>query len=149
MNKNKLKRLRIILYAKAGYWLSVLSWLISFVWIQSSCDELRLKELAVFFSFLKIFEQLGSYWHPARGDSGVGMCIHVCLVWPVFQTTLLHTDSPLPIIPHLYVEWGLNKVQPRWRIEPGSSDQQPNALTTALLCFVKCLLAVYEYQSKW
>ena len=43
--------------------------------------------------------------HPARGDSGVCMCIHVCLVWSVFSTAFivphhlpvcrqLHTDSP-------------------------------------------------------
>ena len=43
--------------------------------------------------------------HPARGDSGVCMCIHVCLVWSVFPTAFivphhlpvcrqLHTDSP-------------------------------------------------------
>ena len=43
--------------------------------------------------------------HPARGDSGVCMCIHVCLLWSVFPTAFrvphhlpvcrqLHTDSP-------------------------------------------------------
>ena len=43
--------------------------------------------------------------HPARGDSGVCMCIHVCLVWSIFPTAFivlqhlqvcrqLHTDSP-------------------------------------------------------
>ena len=46
--------------------------------------------------------------HPARGDSGVCMCIHVCLVWSVFPTAFivpqllsvyrqLHTNSPARI----------------------------------------------------
>ena len=29
--------------------------------------------------------------HPARGDSGVCICIHVCLVWSVFPTAFLVT----------------------------------------------------------
>ena len=43
--------------------------------------------------------------HPSRGDSGVCICVHVCLVWSVFQTAFivshhlpvcrqLHTDCP-------------------------------------------------------
>ena len=83
--------------------------------------------------------------HPARGNSGVCMCIHVCLVWSVFPTAFivpcahhlsvcrqLHSDSPAHYTPYLDVEWGRNKVQPRWRIEPGPSDRQPDTLTTAL-----------------
>ena len=81
--------------------------------------------------------------HPARGDSGVCMCIHVCLVWSVLLTTFIvphHlscvgscTLTAQPIMLHLDVELWWNKVQPRWRIEPGPSDRQPDALTTTLL----------------
>ena len=63
-------------------------------------------------------------------------------MWPVFPTSFivqhhlpvcrqLHTDSPAHYTPSS-VEWGRNKVELRWRIEPGPSERQLNALTTAL-----------------
>ena len=69
------------------------------------------------------------------------MCIHVCLVWFVFPTAFIvphhllvyqHTLTVQAITLHLDLEWERNKVHPRWKIEPGLTDRQSNALCTAL-----------------
>ena len=41
--------------------------------------------------------------HPARGDSGVCMCIHVCLVWSVFPTSFI-VSHHLPVCRQLHTD---------------------------------------------
>ena len=54
--------------------------------------------------------------HPARGESGVCMCIHICLVWSVFLTAFI-----VPHHCHMDVEWELlsAKLYPYMGSNPG------------------------------